>query len=296
MQLKSLIVVVLTLGPHIGLAQPTARRVPELADDDCREAYVTPEPQGPVLHCTKKGWCNCFIRPTWLAAARLTENHDATLSEATAQINRILNSLTPPQGKKLCLYRSLYGPVLLWAKTGADLAEPTPRPARPSLAAGAARAGAASPRGGLSDVEKDPQSPRPTRDPQAIANLLGIQPSGRAAGATRLAEVFWPYPGGPEFWKCVRPGNDCEVSPRLNAAARTASHDERLAAATEEINRILEQAAQKSPGSDRSLCLLFTPDGPMLTWTFTTERPGRVVGPDDPSFRRVAREALGLAP
>jgi len=235
------------------------------------DAYATPDPEGPTIHCSGKG-IDCVVNARLLSASRLTPAHDATLSEATAAVNRVLESLTPPPGRKLCIYRSAYGPVLLWVKLGAAADGPP-----------------------ASQLERR-QAPQPVTEPQAIANMLGIRPAAGMAGGNRKATLEWDAELKHYVWKCPDAGNDCVIHGSLSSAARTVSHDDALGAATAEINRILNQAAARPPRPDQHLCMLFTPDGPMLAWTFTTDRPGRTVSPETPEFRRAAREALGLAP
>lgn len=133
-------------------------------------------------------------------------------------------------------------------------------------------------------------------EPQAMADALGIRPAGGKAGGNREAELVWNEDMKHYQWKCSKPGSNCVIHGALASAARTPSHDGALAAATDEINRILGQAAARSPRPDQRLCMLFTPDGPMLAWTLETDRQGRTVGADSPDFLRLARETLGLSP
>lgn len=277
MRVKVFTILLLSLSARAALAQqPAARQMGPRADVGpvagpiYMDAYATPDPKGPTIHCDGKG-IKCVVNARLLTASRHTPAHDATLAETTAAINRILASLKPPQGRKLCLYRSIHGPVLLWAGGGG---------------------GGGDTQGGEGDVHPA----RRVTDPQAIASMFGIRPSARAVAPNRLAELKWDEAIKSYVWVCPKPGENCVIHIRASHAARTISHDDTLAAATEEINRVLEQAAARTPRPDQSLCLLFTPDGPMLAWTYTADRPGRAVPADSPAFRTAAREALGLAP
>lgn len=276
--MRNRFVPILTLALSTGIAlpqQPAGRQVaPGIAVGPAggpiyMDAYATPDPEGPTIHCAGKG-VSCVVDARLLSASRLTPAHDTTLRDATAAINRILGSLAPPDGRKLCLYRSIHGPVLLWTKIGPAADGPAAQIGRRPLA------------GHITE-------------PHAIAGLLGIRPAG-LAGGNRKAELIWNDEIKMYQWKCPNSGTDCVIHTSLTSAARTVSHDDALAAATAEISRILDQAAARPPRPDQRLCLLFTPDGPMLAWTFTTDRPGRVVGSESSEFRRAAREALGLAP
>lgn len=276
MSMKLLTTMILGLSVQVAFAQrPTERRVvpppvaPPVSGPIYMDSYATPDPEGPTVHCAGKG-INCVVDARLLTAARPTPVHDAALQEATAAINRILSSLTPPGDRKLCLYRSIHGPVLLWVKTGA--APDQPGPDRSNLRA----------------------APQRITDPEAIANLLGLRPAGGLAAGNRKADLVWDEDMKHYVWKCPNPGTDCVIHRLTTTAARTAIHDEPLARATVEINRILEQAAAKAPRPEQSLCILFTPDGPMLAWTFFKDIPGRTVSPDSPEYRRAARDALGL--
>lgn len=276
MSMKLVTAIVLGISIQAVFAQRAAERrivppptAPPKSGPIYMDAYATPDPEGPTVHCSGKG-IKCAVDASLLTAARPTPVHDATLQEATAAVNRVLSSLTPPRDRKLCLFRSVYGPVLLWVKTGA--APDQPGPDRLNLRA----------------------APQRIEDPQAIANLLGLRPAAGLAAGNRKAELVWDNEIKTYFWKCPSQGTDCVIHKLTTAAARTASHDESLSKATEEINRILERAAAKAPRPEQSLCILFTPDGPMLAWTFSRDIPGRTVSSDSPEYRRAAREALGL--
>lgn len=159
----------------------------------------------------------------------LSSSHDATLQETSAGINRILESLNPPPGRKLCLYRSAAGPVLLWAAAGpprAGVAGP-PRGAAGNFAANNARI----PPGAISES-------------RAIADALGLR---RTNGGNRLAKVIWDEHGH-SYFTCPDPGTDCEVRASFAlVTARTPSYDGTLAEATQQINSILERAQSKAP-------------------------------------------------
>jgi len=149
-----------------GLEVRGVRRTAAGADDRnyiWTDAYATADPQGPTIHCKDDGM-KCRIPAQLLQPARLGQHHDTTLQQATVEANQLLAQLrrSAPPGKALCLYRSVHGPVLLWTQPG---------PSR----------GAASPPPGSAIT-----------DPQAIADLLGIQPpAGRIAGGTLEAQLEW---------------------------------------------------------------------------------------------------------
>jgi hypothetical protein len=233
-------------------------------------AYATPDPEGPTIHCKGPG-ADCVANARLLVAKKATVSHDTALMEATASVNRILESLAPPPGKKLCIYRSPHGPVLLWAESDAM--------SRPPVAASAARSGAL-PAGAITDTE-------------AIVKALGIEPAQSrqavAAGGDRKATIIWI--DNIPMWSCPDKGNDCSIG----AFATARVHDGALGRATSQINDILDRASARPPKPGQRLCLLFLPDGPMLAWTYPEAKPAqRVITSSDPDFRRAAREALGL--
>lgn len=238
------------------------------------DAYVTADKDGPTLHCENEG-VKCVHYVRLLAPRRPTPGHDATLMETTAAINRILDSLAPPPGMGLCLYRSSRGPILLWARAGGGpRAESSVRPLRAAERAAG-----------------------PITDDERIAELLGIQePAGRYQGGNLLAKVIWDEELKMSFWACPTKGNDCVVKPKLATSSQARLHDARLSQATEQINQLLDGAAARAPQSGQRLCLVFLPDGPVLLWTYETERPGRAVSSADSGFDRAARQALGLEP
>lgn len=238
------------------------------------DAYVTADKDGPTLHCEDKG-VKCVVNARLLAPPRPTPGHDATLMEMTAAINRILESLAPPPGMRLCLYRSSRGPILLWTRGGAGpRAESLVRP----------RGAAERAVGRIADEER-------------IAEILGIQEAaGRYAGGDLLAKVIWDEELKMSFWACPTKGNDCVVKPKLATSSQARVHDASLSQATEQINQLLDRAEARAPQRGQRLCLLFLPDGPVLAWTFEQDRPGRAVSSGDPGFARAARQALGLEP
>lgn len=235
------------------------------------DAYVTPDPEGPTVHCDNPGIA-CVINARLLVAARPTPSHDQTLQEATAAINRILASLKPPAGKRLCIYLSVVGPVLIWVQDDVGGTK--------TLAADV--------------IKRRIQQPQRITDPKAIAEALGLRQVA-GAGGNRKAEVVLDPILGP-IWTCPNPGKDCVIHQFAIATARTPAQDASLANASREINQILENAAAKAPRPEQKLCLLLTPDGPMLAWTFDKQLEGRRIDSSHPEFRRFAREALGLAP
>lgn len=274
--MRQLTTIMLLLSVQLASAQRAAERsaVPRptvggISGPIYKDAYATPDPEGPTIHCADSG-VKCVVDARLLTATRATPAHDTALQGATAAINRILASLTPRADRKLCLYRSIHGPVLLWAK--AEAAPGQPSLDRPHLWA----------------------APRRVTDPQAIADLLGLRPSARSAAGNRKAELVWNEDIKAYVWKCVNPGSDCVIHQLTTTASRTASHDEPLMKATAEINRILEETSAKAPRREQRLCILFTPDGPMLAWTFAEEVSGKTISSDDPNFSRAARESLGL--
>jgi hypothetical protein len=206
----------------------------------------------------------------------LTPSHDATLQEASAAINRILASLNPPPGRKLCLYCSAAGPVLLWA------------------VAGAGQPGAIDPVRGVASnlAENNTRVPRRAiRDPQAIADALGLR---QTSGGNRLAKVVTNPDTGFTYFTCPDPGTDCLIHARFTeVTARTPSYDGTLAAATEQINAVLERAASKSPRPDQTVCLFWSPEGPVLIWTYPTAPPGRVAEPGSAEYQKALRDLLG---
>lgn len=237
------------------------------------EAYVTPDPEGPTLHCEGPGM-DCVMDAQLFMPRSITPSHDATLQEASAAINRILRSLNPPPGRKLCLYRSVAGPVLLWA-------------------AGARQPGAMGPvRGAASNLADNntrvPQ--RAIRDPQAIADALGLHQN---SGGTHKAIVIWDEHGH-SFFTCPDPGNNCVIRASFaQVTARTPSHDGTLAAATAEINAVLERAASKAPRPDQTICLFWSPEGPVLIWTYPVAPRGRVAEPGSAEYQKALGELLG---
>lgn len=66
---------------------------------------------------------------------------------------------------------------------------------------------------------------------------------------------------------CNGPGGVCTTARLAKASHSTPSHDDRLAACTESINRILERVAAENEGPGRCLRFLVTPYGRMLAWT-----------------------------
>ncbi|MEP0774828.1 MAG: hypothetical protein HRF46_10770 [Acidobacteriota bacterium] len=235
------------------------------------DAYVTADKDGPTVHCENKG-IKCVHQARLLAPPRATPAHNATLQELTAAINRTLDSLTPPPGMKLCLYRSVRGPILLWARDAT--ASPRDLPGR--------------------SLRTPERAAAPITDDEKIADMLGIQePAGRYLGGNLLAKVVWNELGQ-SFFACPTKGNDCVVKPKLATSSQARVHDARLSRATEEINQLLEGAAARAPQGGQRLCLVFLPDGPVLLWTHESEPLGRAVSSEDPDFARAARQALGL--
>jgi hypothetical protein len=238
-------------------------------------AYATPDPQGPTIHCEGPG-IDCVAVARLLQPARATHAHDATLQEATVRINQILVQAerAAPRGKALCLYRSARGPVLVW------------RAAEPRAATTSARPAEA------------------VTDPEAIADLLGIEPArGRmvagGAGGTLEAELVWNDLMKHYQWKCTKAGNNCVIHTSFASVRSAGVFDSTLAQATEQINSILERTAARPPQPGMRLCLMFLPAGPVLAWT-SSESPAqstgrqRTVTAADPDFDRLSRETLGL--
>lgn len=254
--------------------RPVSAAGPAVAGPIYMDAYVTPDPEGPTLHCQGKG-VDCVVEARLLAPGRPTPAHDEALMETTAAINRVLASLAPPPGMKLCLYRSSRGPVLLWARASRGPVAEAPAAAGRALARGVGR----------------------ITDKEAIADALGIQAAdGRLAGGNRLAKVVWDPDTGHSFFACPDPGKDCVIHRNLAGSSQARVHDGRLRDATAQINQLLDQAAARVPRPGQRLCLVFLPDGPVLAWTYETERPGRAVSSADPDFARAARRALGIEP
>jgi len=239
------------------------------------DVYATPDPEGPTIHCKDEG-IDCVAVARLLQPARVTHAHDATLQEATAQINRVLEQAgrSAPRGKALCLYRSFHGPVLLWRAV---------EPPAPTTAARPFNA---------------------VTNPQLIAEMLGVQPPGArviggGAGGVFEAELVWNDLMKHYQWRCVNPGKNCVVHRALASARSSSSFDSTLAQATEQINSILERAAARPPRPGMRLCLMFLPAGPVLAWT-SGEDPGQAAGrrravtAADADFDRLSRETLGL--
>jgi len=238
-------------------------------------AYATPDPNGPTVHCKGDG-IDCVVNARLLQPVRLTPVHDATLQQATAEANRILEQLhrSGPEGKALCLYRSIYGPVLIWREAESPAAAASARPANA--------------------VTK----------PEAIAGLLGIQPAhqrqvaGGAGGGTLEAELIWDDGLKHYVWSCTKPGNNCVIHGALGSAAARTVFDATLARATQELNSLFERTAARAPRPGVRLCLLFLPAGPVLVWSSDGTRSygasQRTITSDNPDFDRLAREALGL--
>lgn len=249
------------------------RRTAAAADDRdyiWTDAYATPDPHGPTVHCKGDGM-KCRIPARLLTPARLGQLHDTTLQEATVEANQLLARLqrSAPPGKALCLYRSVHGPVLLWTQPGPG------------------RGAASGPPG------------RAITDPQAIADLLGIQPpAGRAAGGTLEALLEWDPVIKAYVWVCPRPGNNCVIHPKLSTATSRTVFDDTLAQATEQLNGLFDRVARRPPRPGVRLCLLFLPAGPVLAWT--SEGPADAsarqqrISADSPEFDRLSRELLGL--
>jgi hypothetical protein len=238
------------------------------------DGHVKAEKDGPTLYCHDEG-IKCVIEARLLAPTRPTPVHDATLMETTAAINRILDSLAPPPGMSLCLFRSVRGPILLWSRAGGGPeADSAVRP----LQAAQRAAGRIT-------------------DPEAIAEILGIQePAGRYAGGNLLAKVVWDETLKMMIFTCPQKGTDCNVKLKFATSSNARVHDRSLSQATEQINQLLDSAAARAPQPGQRLCLLFLPDGPVLAWTYEQDRPGRAVSSGEPGFREAARRALGLEP
>ncbi len=240
------------------------------------EAYATPDPTGPTIHCDGPGF-DCVVETKLLETARVTPSHDETLQRATAEINAILEETArnAPPGKALCLYRSAGGPLLIWREAAAPPRSPR---AVESLAAREA-------------------SSRVT-DPRAIAGLLGIQGARKAAGGDKTfkAELVWDDSIKHYFWSCTKPGTDCVIHASLASATARTVFDATLQSATEKINAVLSNAAAKAPKGSLRLCLLFLPEGPILAWT-SSEPPAtgaRTISSESPEFGQRARETLAL--
>ncbi len=245
-----------------------------IGDKKYYEAYVTPDPEGPTLHCVGPGM-DCVMNARLFMPRSLSSSHDATLQETSAAINRILESLNPPPGRRLCLYRSAAGPVLLWAAAGPPRAG-VPAPPR-GTAGNFAANNARIPPGAISDS-------------RAIANALGLR---RTNGGNRLAKVIWDEHGH-SYFTCPNPGTDCEIRASFAlVTARTPSHDGTLAEATQQINSILERAQSRAPRPDRTICLFWSPEGPVLIWTSLGTVSGRVSEPGSPEYQKALGELLG---
>jgi hypothetical protein len=234
-------------------------------------SYATPDPGGPTVHCEDDG-IDCVVEARLLQPGRLTPVHDAALQQATAEANRILEQAerSAPAGKALCLYRSIHGPLLIW------------RQAADSGPMAAARA----PRNAVTD-------------PAAMANLLGIQPSGgRQMGGNRNAELVWDEGLKHYVWRCPNPGTNCVIHGALATASARTVFDATLAQATEQLNNLFGRVAARPPRSGLRLCLLFVPAGPVLAWTSegadTPNVRQQPISSEHPDFDRLSREALGL--
>jgi hypothetical protein len=238
-------------------------------------AYATPDPEGPTVHCEGDG-IDCVATARLLQPRRLTPIHDASLQQATVDVNRILASLESraPAGKRLCIYRSVRGAVLIWAAFG-PTAPSSGAPGRPQAANVSARM---------------------ITSPEAIADFLKIEFRQVAAG-NRKAELIWDSDLKHYVWSCPNAGSDCVIHASFARSGARTVQDEVLAQATQQLNQILQQAAARAP-QGKELCLTFLPAGPVLAWTSPTPPPAkpgsRTITAESPEFERAAAQALGL--
>lgn len=226
------------------------------------------------MHCYGDG-IDCVVDARLLQPSRLTPAHDATLQQATLEANRILEQVqrSAPDGKALCLYRSIHGPVLIWRQASGR-----------QVAAGEA---ARLPAGAVAE-------------PAAMANLLGIQPSSQRqiAGGDRKAELVWDEGLKHYVWKCPSAGTNCVIHGAFASATARTVFDSTLARATEQLNSLFQRVAARPPKPGMRLCLLMLPAGPVLAWTLdeTASPAARQQGIDasHADFEKLSRAALGL--
>jgi hypothetical protein len=105
--------------------------------------------------------------------------------------------------------------------------------------------------------------------------MLGVTRQVNANRALKLVSDLPSPPGAGVYWDCTSPGSGCVVHGAATTSRRTPAHDETLAAATAEINRILSEYTRKEEIRTEGRtevavfrpCIMTTAAGLFLAWT-----------------------------
>jgi hypothetical protein len=263
LSLTALLLAIAQVNPANGQSVPGAS-----SDTEYREAIFSAGP--PIsADCTTKGY-DCIVSGRFVVSDKLTSTHDQSLQEASSRINRILDELRvvgQKIGKKPCLYRSKYGLLLIWVED--KKTESSSKSSRQGII-----------------------------DPDRVAVLLQIEPgiAGASPKQEKLLEFVW-YDKVGYFWRCTNAGAGCTVASLARASATTV-HDEALIMATEKINSLFAEYAQRAPAHLTKMCILMVPAGPVLGWVSTDPslKSTRVisVGPQSKEYESLINESLGI--